>query len=69
MQDSHEEIAAKPNFYTPSYQGFAKPKTLYIKKSKKRRASHPGDNTWVTLWSVTLVNHNVTNIQRNKKIL
>jgi hypothetical protein len=37
MQDSHEEIAAKLNFYTP-YQGFAKPKTLSIKKSKKRRA-------------------------------
>jgi len=30
------------------------------------------DNTWVTLWLVTLVtlvNHNVTRVQRNKKIL
>jgi len=25
------------------------------------------DNTWVTLWLVTLANHNVTRVQRKKK--
>ena len=25
------------------------------------------ENTWVTLWWVTLANHNVTHVQRNKK--
>jgi len=27
------------------------------------------DSIWVTLWLVTLVNHNVTNVQKNKIIL
>jgi len=38
-------------------------------KEKKERHLWHWDNTWVTLWLVTLANHNVTRVQRNKKIL
>jgi len=40
--------------------------TIITKIAKLRKAT---DNTWVTLWLVTLTNYNVTRVQRNKKIL
>jgi len=36
---------------------------------KHRVRENPMDNTWLTLWLVTLANHNVTRVQKNKKIL